>query len=697
MKGHESKVARMEDILSLPVQDPPYAEFSAANINWVKVEGGRQGGDDIALIPFSRVDDFVKGESSNAECPASFRVESRRKRPEGSLNKPRVDGYLEYTLYWCSYGPEDYRDIEPHIGENSSAKPASGKGSRPGRRHMMRGCLCHFTVKRLYTRPLLALIIYNQRNHVDKTGAPCHGILDQEAVGTRAMYAPRISEELRQKVMAMLHVGISLDMIVQHHMEEVQRHGGPQNRDDFLTRNDVRNMERLIRNSSLELHSNDHCSVKMWVQRHHKHVFYFQENCGSETLILGIQTDWQLQQMLRYGHNGSLASHTASGPKKLKYTLCSLLAFDSSHNAIPVAWIITSSSLSQNIHKWMPSLVERIRGKDTRWRPNAILVDDPSFEASVIREGFQCRVLLSIWHVRRCWLKGLLKYCNNFNVQREMFKHLGRIVYCTRSGSSTSDAVDEFMQIYIDQSAFIEYFRSKWLPKIELWVSSVRSLPVAGQEPYASVESYHLRLKSRVLSLLPANSYQRVDLLIHALTTQFHSFYWFDHYIAETGYFENLRDRFSLTNPWYQAMHIPDIDVLLDEENLHFAKVVSQADSSVAYTVWNPGSEFGFCDCSWSMLGNMCKHTIKVVIFCRCRQIARPLLSAQVYRQTLLNLLQNLPDDPLVLEHAIAHVTRLQQDIKSLEDLSNSGLLQPLSSGTNSIPAENIQPFPRNN
>ena len=89
----------MEDILSLPVQDPPCAEFSAAQIKWVKVEGGRQGGDDIALIPFARVDDFVKGESSNAECPASFRIESRRKRPEGSISKPRVDGYLEYTLY----------------------------------------------------------------------------------------------------------------------------------------------------------------------------------------------------------------------------------------------------------------------------------------------------------------------------------------------------------------------------------------------------------------------------------------------------------------------------------------------------------------------------------------------------------------------------------------------------------------------
>lgn len=110
---------------------------------------------------------------------------------------------------------------------------------------MMRGYLCHFTIKRLYTHPLLALIIYNQRKHVDKSGAPCHGILDRDALGTRAMYAPLISEELHQKVMSMLYVGIPLDNIIQHHMEVVQG-----TRDDLLTHNDIRNMERVIHNSS---------------------------------------------------------------------------------------------------------------------------------------------------------------------------------------------------------------------------------------------------------------------------------------------------------------------------------------------------------------------------------------------------------------------------------------------------------------
>jgi len=182
----------------------------------------------------------------------------------------------------------------------------------------MRGCLCHFTMKRLYTRPLLALIIYNQRNHVDKTGAPCHGFLDRDALGTRAVYAPRISEDLRQKIMSMLHVGIPLDNIIRHHTEAVERHGGPSNRDDFLTRNDVRNMERAIRHCTYELHAEDACSVKMWVQRHQRNVFFFQENWDMEAFVLGIQSEWQLQQMLHYGHNSFIVLHSNFGSKKLR-------------------------------------------------------------------------------------------------------------------------------------------------------------------------------------------------------------------------------------------------------------------------------------------------------------------------------------------------------------------------------------------
>lgn len=212
-----------------------------------------------------------------------------------------------------------------------------------------------------------------------------------------------------------------------------------------------------------------------------------------------------------------------------------------------------------------------------------------------------------------------------------------------------------------------------------MWINGINSLPVTTLEPHAAIESYHLKLKSTLLKEKYANFWSRVDWLIHTLTTEFHSLYWLDQYSSQTGYFENLRDNSFSTNAWYCALRIPDVDVVLDEQNLHLAKVSSQTDRDLVYTIWNPGSEFSLCDCSCSRLGNLCKHVVKMATFCRNRQVARPLLSSQIYKQALLTLLNNPPDDPLVLDHTNLHVARLQQEIKAMEDLSNSGLLHPIA------------------
>lgn len=91
-------MARWDEILSLPVQNPPSLEFSSDDLVWSKVEGWRDKLDRVALIPFARVDDFVRGESSNKDCPTRFHVEARRRRSTNSSYKPKVDGILEYIL-----------------------------------------------------------------------------------------------------------------------------------------------------------------------------------------------------------------------------------------------------------------------------------------------------------------------------------------------------------------------------------------------------------------------------------------------------------------------------------------------------------------------------------------------------------------------------------------------------------------------
>ncbi|WJX49112.1 hypothetical protein P8452_35587 [Trifolium repens] len=212
------------------------------------------------------------------------------------------------------------------------------------------------------------------------------------------MYAPRISDELRHRVMSMLYVGISLDNILQHHAED------------------------------------------------------------AETSFISF--------------------HSTFGLKKLKYP------------------IITSSFAGKDIHKWIVLLSERVRTKDPGWKPSAIFLDDPSFNCYIIREAFQCRILLCTWHIRRNWIKNLFKKCCNFEVQREMFRKLGWILYSTRCGLSAMDVIEEFMQIFVDQCSFIDYFKSHTLAIIDARINGIKSLPVTTPEPHAAMESYHLKLKS---------------------------------------------------------------------------------------------------------------------------------------------------------------------------------------------------------
>ena len=92
------QMAKWDEILSLPVQNPPTLEFSATDVAWSKVEGWHNKINRVVIIPFARVNDFVKGESENKDCPSRFHVEARRRRLPEMTCKPKVDGILEYIL-----------------------------------------------------------------------------------------------------------------------------------------------------------------------------------------------------------------------------------------------------------------------------------------------------------------------------------------------------------------------------------------------------------------------------------------------------------------------------------------------------------------------------------------------------------------------------------------------------------------------
>ncbi|GJX76641.1 hypothetical protein Tco_0323452 [Tanacetum coccineum] len=97
-------------------------EFAACDLEWSKIKGHCDNLDRLALIPFPRADDFIRGESNNKECPTRFKRESSRTNKESE--KAKVDGTLDYIMYWCSYG-SSRKSYKPKKKKTSAGRPST--------------------------------------------------------------------------------------------------------------------------------------------------------------------------------------------------------------------------------------------------------------------------------------------------------------------------------------------------------------------------------------------------------------------------------------------------------------------------------------------------------------------------------------------------------------------------------------------
>ena len=148
------------------------------------------------------------------------------------------------------YGPDDYQEIDKQHDDISKV-PTHGKGSRPGRKHLRCGCLCHFSIRILKKAPKRCLITYSEMNHIDNRGKPCHGQEVVDFVGTRAYHAPHISKELCQCVERCLLLGMSAECVHQKKFELVNdKLSSFQiefDRNDFLSHDGIGNIERKLK------------------------------------------------------------------------------------------------------------------------------------------------------------------------------------------------------------------------------------------------------------------------------------------------------------------------------------------------------------------------------------------------------------------------------------------------------------------
>ncbi|GLJ40229.1 hypothetical protein SUGI_0825780 [Cryptomeria japonica] len=200
-----------------------------------------------AAIPLGRLDAFMRGESLREGVETQF-LRKRHTEHDSALHNTHTTKM--YSWYWCSYGLKDNR------------KKSSNK-KRARTYQKKRGCTCHFIVKVLYGRADVAILIFKQPLHVDKNGEACHGV-DDTSNELRSQFAPNLSDECKAYIERLLLMDVSVDAIVDKHLDDPVFHDMLKKRDSFMTRKDVINVATRVHSIRSRKHVHDATSILEW-------------------------------------------------------------------------------------------------------------------------------------------------------------------------------------------------------------------------------------------------------------------------------------------------------------------------------------------------------------------------------------------------------------------------------------------------
>jgi hypothetical protein len=118
-------------------------------------------------------------------------------------------------------------------------------------------------------------------------------------------------------------------------------------------------------------------------------VFFFQDvgeiNKIQLPFTIGIQTTTQWESMLSYGHNGAISMDATFGTNDMKFHLFTLMGFDDHRMGVPLAWIIISRQIVENLIEWLKPLKDKMLSHMPYCKPSCFLVDDALQESKALR------------------------------------------------------------------------------------------------------------------------------------------------------------------------------------------------------------------------------------------------------------------------------------------------------------------------
>ena len=185
-----------------------------------------------------------------------------------------------------------------------------------------RGCQRHFYAKQVYMDNSLCQLIYKETTHANKNGDICHGV---NVAGFRHALGRTLSVQKKDELNNLLWQGFTATQVMQQHREHVcdmTLKNAPVIRDTFVMPQDVRNLANQMAEDLWKRHPNETMNVRMWKEANEDLVFKYQEHGqlninateqDNTPFTIGIQTDWQFKQMMKYGHGDALAMDATFG------------------------------------------------------------------------------------------------------------------------------------------------------------------------------------------------------------------------------------------------------------------------------------------------------------------------------------------------------------------------------------------------
>ncbi|GLJ47876.1 hypothetical protein SUGI_1011030 [Cryptomeria japonica] len=108
--------------------------------------------------------------------------------------------------------------------------------------------------------PDVAILIFKQPLHVDNNGEAFHGV-DDTSNELCSQFAPNLTDEYKAYIERLLLMDVSVDAIVDRHLDDPIFHDMLKKRDSFVTRKDVINAATRVRSIRSRKHVHNATSI----------------------------------------------------------------------------------------------------------------------------------------------------------------------------------------------------------------------------------------------------------------------------------------------------------------------------------------------------------------------------------------------------------------------------------------------------